>query len=77
MPKVLTEVRDRIFIITINRPEVMNCIDGETAKLLFEAWQRFRDDDELFVAIITGAGEKSFCSGADLKNFQSLLEFEG
>jgi len=76
MPKVLTEVRDRIFIITINRPEVMNCIDGETAKLLFEAWQRFRDDDELFVAIITGGVEKSFCSGADLKNFPSLLEFE-
>jgi len=77
MPKVLTSVEDHLFLITINRPEVMNCIDGETAKLLMEAWLRFRDDDNLFVAIITGAGDKSFCSGADLKNMPSLLEFEG
>ena len=77
MPKVLTSVEDHIFLITLNRPEVMNCIDGETAKLLMEAWLRFRDDDDLFVAIITGAGDKSFCSGADLKNMASLLEFEG
>lgn len=75
MPKVLTGVEGHLFLITINRPEVMNCIDGETARALREAWLRFRDDDRLFVAILTGAGDKSFCSGADLKNLPSLLEF--
>jgi enoyl-CoA hydratase len=72
MTKVLTERDGHIFIITINRPEVRNCVDGETAGLLEDAWKNFRDDDELYVAIITGAGDKAFCSGADLKNLQTL-----
>jgi enoyl-CoA hydratase len=54
----------------------MNCVDGETAQGLMDAWLKFRDDDNLFVAIITGAGDKSFCAGADLKNLPSL-EFIG
>lgn len=72
MSKVLTEREGRIFIITINRPEVRNCIDGETAALLKEAWLTFRDDEELYVAILTGAGDKAFCAGADLKNLDTL-----
>jgi enoyl-CoA hydratase len=72
MSKVLTEIEERIFIITINRPEVHNCIDWETAKLLEEAWKRFRDDDSLYVAVLTGAGKQAFSSGADLKNIESL-----
>jgi len=72
MAKVLTERRDHIWIITINRPEQMNCVDGETAALLEQAWTTFRDDDELYVAILTGAGDTAFCSGADLKNLPSL-----
>lgn len=66
MNKVLTETDGHIFIITINRPERMNCVDTETCSLLEAAWKRFRDDDDLFVAILTGAGDVSFCSGADL-----------
>jgi len=72
MAKVLTERRDRIWIITINRPDQMNCVDGETAELLEAAWKAFRDDDDLYVAILTGAGDTAFCSGADLKNLPSL-----
>lgn len=72
MAKVLTERRDHIWIITINRPEQMNCVDGDTAALLEQAWKTFRDDDELYVAILTGAGDTAFCSGADLKNLPSL-----
>lgn len=72
MSKVLTEVDDRVFIITINRPDVRNCVDGETASLLETAWKRFRDDDELYVAIITGAGDQAFCAGADLKALHTL-----
>jgi len=71
-PKVLTERRDRAFVVSINRPQVRNCVDGETAGLLFEAVETFRDDDSLDVLILTAAGIDAFCSGADLKDVGSL-----
>jgi len=70
--KVITERRGHIWIVTINRPEQMNCVDGETAQMLEKAWKTFRDDDDLFVAVLTGAGDAAFCAGADLKNLASL-----
>src|SRR2546428_9072199 len=70
--KVLTERRGRTFVVTINRPEARNCVDGETAGLLFEAVEEFKRDDSLDVLILTGAGTVAFCSGADLKNIGSL-----
>jgi enoyl-CoA hydratase len=63
---VLYEQRGRIAIVTINRPEAMNAIDPETAELLTRTWERVRDDDDVWVAILTGTG-RSFCAGADLK----------
>ncbi len=56
--KVLTEIRDRTFVITINRAQKRNCVDGETAALLSAAWKRFRDDEELYVAGDSGRQEK-------------------
>ena len=47
----------------------MNCIDAETEDLLVDAWHAFRDDEDAYVAIITGAGDRAFCSGADLKDY--------
>ena len=70
--KVLTERRGRTFVVTINRPEARNCVDGETAGLLFEAVEEYKRDDGLDVLILTGAGKDAFCSGADLKNIGSL-----
>ncbi|MFH2008855.1 MAG: enoyl-CoA hydratase-related protein [bacterium] len=70
--KVLTEIRDRTFLITINRARKRNCVDGETAALLSAAWKRFRDDEELYVAILTGAGDQAFCAGADLSALDTL-----
>ena len=70
--KVATERHGRTWVITINRPEQMNCVDGETAAALKEAWLEFRDNDELYVAVLTGAGNRSFCSGADLKALETL-----
>jgi enoyl-CoA hydratase/carnithine racemase len=58
---------DRVVTITINRPEAMNAIDPETHQELCDAWIRFRDDADSWVAILTGAGEKAFSAGADLK----------
>ena len=68
MPKLLTEKRDRIAYLTINRPEAKNAIDPELHELLWEAWEDFRDDDSVDVAILTGAGD-AFCAGADLKTY--------
>jgi enoyl-CoA hydratase/carnithine racemase len=68
MSKVLYEKRDRIAYVTINRPEARNAVDPETHELLWKAWEDFRDDDAVDVAILTGAGE-AFCAGADLKTF--------
>ena len=70
--KVLTERHERAFVVSINRPEVRNCVDGETAGLLFETVETFRGDDSLDVLVLTGAGDQAFCSGADLKNAASL-----
>lgn len=70
--KILTQQEGPLWIITINRPEVRNCIDGETANLLEKAWLTFRDREDLSVAIITGSGDDSFCSGADLKQIETL-----
>ena len=53
--------------ITYNRPEVLNAINGRLRQDLNAAWERFRDDEEAWVAIVTGAG-RAFCVGADLRD---------
>ncbi|PZX13027.1 E-phenylitaconyl-CoA hydratase [Palleronia aestuarii] len=63
------ELTDGIATITINRPERMNAMDAEHYSGLSDAWKRVRDDDDIRVAIVTGAGEKSFTAGADIKSF--------
>ena len=60
------EKREKITIITINRPEVRNAVDGPTAALIADAFRKFDADADQCVAILTGA-EGSFCAGADLK----------
>ncbi len=63
---VLYETDGDVAIVTINRPEVRNAVDGPTAALLAEAFRRFDADDSLAVAVLTGA-QGAFCAGADLK----------
>jgi len=75
--KVLTERRERALLVTINRPEVRNCVDGETAQGLFDAVEAFRNDDALDVLVLTGAGDVAFCAGADLKNIGTLSSRPG
>ena len=55
--------------ITINRPEKRNALDADHYQALSDAWVRVRDDDAVRVAVITGAGDKAFCAGADLKSW--------
>lgn len=61
------ELREGVLVLTIDRPEARNALDAATQAALIEEWRRFRDDDTLFVAVLTGAGEAAFCAGADLK----------
>jgi len=58
-----------IALITINRPEKLNSMDAEHYQGLSNAWISVRDDPKIRVAIVTGAGEKSFTTGADIKSF--------
>src|SRR3972149_336136 len=67
MPKVLYEKRGAVAYVTLNRPEVHNCIDLEMSEALLAIWDEAQRDRELRVAILTGAGDRAFCSGADLK----------
>jgi len=77
MPAVLTETRDRAFVVTINRPEARNAVNGDVAQLLFEAVEAFKADDGLDALILTGAGDVAFCAGADLKGGAGLMARPG
>jgi enoyl-CoA hydratase/carnithine racemase len=67
------EKEGRIAVFTINRPEAMNAVNMEVAHELHNAMLDFRDDDDLWVGIITGRGEKAFCVGADIKDALPFL----
>jgi 2-ketocyclohexanecarboxyl-CoA hydrolase len=63
---VLYEVRDGVATITINRPQVYNAFDGDTLRELSVAMALARDDSNVGVVVLTGAGEKAFCAGGDV-----------
>lgn len=60
-------VENGIAVLTLNRPQALNAVDAELRQALGEAWKRVSADDAIRVAIITGAGEKAFSTGSDLK----------
>ena len=59
-------------VVTIDRPERRNAVDGPTAAALLEAYERFAADDDARVMVLTGAGDQAFCAGADLKALDTL-----
>jgi enoyl-CoA hydratase/carnithine racemase len=64
--RTLTYERDgHVTVLTYNRPEQRNAVNREMNSELHHAWRRFRDDEDAFVLVITGAGE-AFCAGWDL-----------
>ena len=67
--KVLTELKDGVLIVTINRNERRNAIDPETSAMMEEVLNNAEKDSEVGCIIITGAGEKSFCAGEDLSAY--------
>ena len=66
-PAVRTERRDHVLLVTLDRPEARNAVNGEVSTLLGNALHEADTDPEIRVVVITGAGERSFCAGADLK----------
>ena len=68
------EQADHVVTLTYDRPEQHNAINHAMNLELHHAWQRFRDDDEAFVLVITGAGERAFCAGWDLQDAAELGE---
>lgn len=66
-----------IGIITVNRPEVLNALNREVLQEINKAAEYMEKDDEVRVVIITGAGEKAFVAGADIKEMQPLNAVEG
>jgi enoyl-CoA hydratase len=76
MGTVLYEKRGAVAIITLNRPEAMNAYDAEAVNDMARYFRTFDEDRNLRVAILTGAGTKAFCSGADLKKLHGS-EFHG
>ncbi|HEY48851.1 MAG TPA: crotonase/enoyl-CoA hydratase family protein [Dehalococcoidia bacterium] len=68
-PAVIYEKKDHIAIVTMNRRQAMNAMDDEMMERLSDAWMDIRDDRNIWVAIITGAGKTAFSVGGDLQTF--------
>jgi enoyl-CoA hydratase len=71
---LIYEQQDHVVTLTYNRPDQHNAVNRTMNSELHHAWQRFRDDDDAFVLVITGAGETTFCAGWDLADAASMTE---
>ncbi|MFY0779729.1 enoyl-CoA hydratase-related protein [Peribacillus simplex] len=76
MSKVIYKVVNQIGYVTVNRPDVLNCFDYETLSELQEVIDAVYTDGDIRVVIFTGAGEKAFSAGADLKERKALNDGE-
>ena len=71
---VLYERRGHVGYISLNRPESLNAMNAAMSTALRETWRTFRDDADAWVAIITGAGDRAFCAGADVKELAARAQ---
>ena len=74
---IIFEVKDHIAYITINRPEKLNALNHQTMIELRDVLTRIKDDDDIYVVIITGAGERAFIAGADIAELNKLDAISG
>ena len=77
MSNVLFEVKDHVGIITINRPNALNALNQDVMKELDAIVKEADANDDVYVMIITGAGEKSFVAGADIGFMSNMTSAEG
>ena len=66
------EVEDKVGVLTLNRPQVVNAVNRQMTGELIDFWQRRHDDADVRVVVVRGAGERGFCSGLDLKDIQEM-----
>ncbi|EHB50005.1 Enoyl-CoA hydratase/isomerase [Mycolicibacterium rhodesiae JS60] len=66
-PAALSERRGNVMLITINRPDARNAVNGAVSTAVGDLLQQAQDDADIWAVVITGSGDKSFCAGADLK----------
>jgi enoyl-CoA hydratase len=74
---ILMEKSDRVATITINRPDKLNALNAEVRLTIAMALEQLRQDDDVRVAVLTGAGEKAFIAGADIGEFKGKSGVEG
>ena len=72
MSVLLYEKRERIAYLTLNRPERLNTLSVELLDALIEAWREFKADPDVWVAVLTAAGERAFCAGLELREYREL-----
>lgn len=71
---VIYEKKNRVAYVTLNRPHRLNAITPQMNEELQQVWADYNEDDECWVAVVTGAGERAFCAGADLKELSQRYE---
>lgn len=77
MSTVKYEVRDHIAYVTMDRPEALNALNTALRDDLRATWHRFRADEDAWVGILTGAGDRAFCAGADIKEMRASQNADG
>src|SRR5208337_925588 len=77
LENVLYEKKGAIAYVTLNRPKVLNALNGKTWEDLRAAFEQARADDEVRGVILTGAGDKAFIAGADISELAHLSAVEG
>ena len=74
---ILLDINEHIALVTLNRPDKLNALNHETLVELKEVFERLKSDENVFVIIITGSGEKAFVAGADISEINKLNMLEG
>ncbi|MBK7630592.1 MAG: enoyl-CoA hydratase/isomerase family protein [Ignavibacteriales bacterium] len=74
---LVLDVNEHIAVLTLNRPEKLNALNHETLTELQQAFEKLRTDDNIFVVILTGSGEKAFIAGADISEINKLNLLDG
>ncbi len=74
---LLVDIREKIAIVTINRPDKLNALNHQTLTELKEVFEKLNSDNEVSVVILTGSGEKAFVAGADISELNKLDMLDG
>lgn len=76
MNSVIVEKESNIAVVTINRPKALNALNSEVLRELNESLEQIKKDEEIYVVVLTGAGEKAFAAGADIAEMKGMSVME-